>query len=51
MGKNHLVNFVDSIIPIVTKCRPESTIKDYDLDLIRDDIEDIAANELKLDDS
>ena len=34
MSKNHLVTIVDSIIPVVTKCRAESKIIDYDKGLI-----------------
>ena len=38
MGKNHLVTFVDSIITVVTKCRPQNKLENYDTDYTGQDI-------------
>ena len=34
MSHSHLLSFVDSVIPVVTKCRPNSKHVDYDLGVI-----------------
>ena len=35
MSKTHLLTFVDSIIPVVTKCPPERNDDEYDCEYIR----------------
>lgn len=41
MSESHLSTFVESIIPIVTKCVPKNTTENYDIDFIINDIHEI----------
>lgn len=38
MSQKHLQTFGKSIIPVITKCKPNSKIVDYDLDTINTEI-------------
>lgn len=48
MSESHLLTFVDSIIPVITKCKPNNTNDDYDLDFIKKEIEDIFIDYFKI---
>lgn len=41
MCQNHIVTFVDSIIPVITKCTPNDQSKNYDLEFAQNDIYEI----------
>lgn len=41
MSGSHMLDFVDSVIPVITKCTPNDVNKNYDLELIQNDLQKI----------